>query len=475
MDKEIFLDIAFFFIGEGKNHVTQVLEACGFRAISGIENLMDKALIKTNHDCKIVMHDLVQEMGEQIVREECSKYPELRSRLNDADEICDVLQRNMGTDKIEGIILDWNRINHLRLSPDTFTKMTNLRILKICHPWYSFEEKKNSKLFYYLGSFPNKLRYFHWDLYPLEFLPLEGYCFKNLVVLRMQHSNIKKLWDGVQDLVNLKMLDLRRSRQLMELPDFSRAHNLEEVYLSGCESLCSVHPSIFCLQSLVTLDVSHCEKSESLYHGSFPNKLRHFSWEQYPLESLPLGLCIKNLVELCIMDSNIKKLWDGVQDLMNLKTLSLSGCKQLVELPNFSMARNLEEVDLGGCESLHSVHPSILSLQSLVGLNVSDCKELESLESETHLESLSYLGVEDCQSLKKFSVSSKKLDGLCFDGTEVEILHLLPMGGFTELRLLEIYGERLRSLPISELCSLTNLEGFQIWDFQQMQLLGGNP
>ncbi|XP_054780103.1 disease resistance protein RPP4-like [Prosopis cineraria] len=95
--------------------------------------------------------------------------------------------------------------------------------------------------------------------------------------------------------------------------------------------------------------------------------------------------------------SNIKKLWDGVQDLVNLKMLDLRRSRQLMELPDFSMACNLEEVNLEGCESLHSVHPSILSLQSLVGLDVSDCRELESLESETHLESLSDLGVHNCQ------------------------------------------------------------------------------
>ncbi|XP_054780087.1 disease resistance protein RPP4-like isoform X2 [Prosopis cineraria] len=168
-------------------------------------------------------------------------------------------------------------------------------------------------------------------------------------------------------------------------------------------------------------------------------------------------------------DSNIKKLWDGVQDLVNLKTLSLPGCKQLVELPNFSMALNLKTVDLQGCESLHSVHPSILSLQSLVRLDVFNCRKLESLESETHLKSLSYLSVQHCLSLEKFCLSSKKLGSLRFRATGVKILHLLSMGGFTELRELAIEnGKRLRSLPISELCGLTNLRKFELYNFQQV-------
>ncbi|XP_054782008.1 disease resistance protein RPP4-like [Prosopis cineraria] len=137
--------------------------------------------------------------------------------------------------------------------------------------------------------------------------------------------------------------------------------------------------------------------------------------------------------------SNIKKLWDGAQDLVNLKRLDLSWSEQLMELPDFSRARNLEEVVLTDCESLHSVHPSILSLQSLVLLVVFGCGKLESLESETHLESLSYLGVSHCKNLKKFCLSSKKLENIClFECREVERLHLLPFGGFTELRGLYI-------------------------------------
>ncbi|XP_054780089.1 disease resistance protein RPP5-like isoform X1 [Prosopis cineraria] len=170
-----------------------------------------------------------------------------------------------------------------------------------------------------------------------------------------------------------------------------------------------------------------------------------------------------------MIESNIKKLWDGVQDLVNLKILDLCESKQLTELPDFSRAHNLEVVVLYECLSLRSVHPSILSLHSLEQLDVSHCGKLESLESETHLESLSELNVEGCVSLKKFCLSSEKLDSIDLeDCVKVEKLQVLPMGGFTKLRRLVIEdGERLRSLPIRELCGLTNLEEFKIRNFQQ--------
>jgi hypothetical protein len=40
------------------------------------------------------MHDLIQEMGKQIVREESPKNPGQRSRLCDPKDVCDVLKNN---------------------------------------------------------------------------------------------------------------------------------------------------------------------------------------------------------------------------------------------------------------------------------------------------------------------------------------------------------------------------------------------
>jgi hypothetical protein len=100
--KAIFLDIACFFRGESKFHVTHMLEACEFFAKSGIEVLLDKALIqpqlfwhwqfKSETD-GLQMHDLLQEMGQEIVNQE-SKDPGKRSRLWKAQEITDMLKEN---------------------------------------------------------------------------------------------------------------------------------------------------------------------------------------------------------------------------------------------------------------------------------------------------------------------------------------------------------------------------------------------
>jgi hypothetical protein len=91
--KEMFLDIAFFFKGENKDFVTRILDAFGFNATSGIEILEDKALITISNNSRIQMHDLLQKMAFDIVQEDYNDRGK-RSRLRDAKDICDVLGNN---------------------------------------------------------------------------------------------------------------------------------------------------------------------------------------------------------------------------------------------------------------------------------------------------------------------------------------------------------------------------------------------
>lgn len=93
-EKNIFLDIACCFKGDKRTKITKILDDCGFFPDIGIRNLLDKALITiTSHDC-IQMHDLIQQMGKEIVREESIRNPGQRSRLWNPKEVYDVLTNN---------------------------------------------------------------------------------------------------------------------------------------------------------------------------------------------------------------------------------------------------------------------------------------------------------------------------------------------------------------------------------------------
>ncbi|MED6217012.1 hypothetical protein PIB30_013483 [Stylosanthes scabra] len=341
-EQQIFLDIACFLKGELKENIVSLLDSCSLYPVIGMRSLLDKALITVSND-SVGMHDLIQQMGWEIVRQESIENPENRSRLWDLDETCDVLKNNKGTDAIQGMKLDTYQIQqNLCLSVDTFKKMPNLRYLK-----FFISIREHGKL------------------------------------------------NGLQ------------------LPE-----DLE-----------------------------------------FSEKLRHLEWHAYPLSSLPSNFCPEKLVTLQMPNGQFKRLWNKVQDLVNLKDVNLAGCQELVELPDLSKAQNLKNVDLFGCRSLSNIHPSILSCSTLERLDLTGCSKLETLETDTHFKSLWHLNISGCSSLVKFSVSSE----------EVEVLDLMmgvkvlnpSIGRFSQVRILHVDGHRLENLP-KELSCLKSLETLSI-------------
>ncbi|CAJ1942239.1 unnamed protein product [Sphenostylis stenocarpa] len=121
-------------IGEDKDYVISQLDAWGFHGASGIEVLQKKALITISNDNRIQMHDLIRQMGCEIVRQESIKYPGRRSRLWDSEEVYDVLRHNLGTDEVEAMKIDLSQFTDLPLRVDTLKNMPGLRFLKLYYP-----------------------------------------------------------------------------------------------------------------------------------------------------------------------------------------------------------------------------------------------------------------------------------------------------------------------------------------------------
>lgn len=97
-----------------------------------------------------------------------------------------------GTEDIEGIFLDISVLTRpLHLRPTTFSKMYNLRLLKI---YRSYDDTKKFKVHAPpdIKPFSGRLRYLHWEEYPLKTLPLD--FPEDLVVLHLPDSQIVQLW-----------------------------------------------------------------------------------------------------------------------------------------------------------------------------------------------------------------------------------------------------------------------------------------
>ena len=92
--KHIFLDIACFFKGFLKECVMDILNACDLLAIYGIQKLIDESLLVVDKYDKLWMHDLLQQMGKDIVRRESPNQPEMHSRLWMYEDVLEVLIEN---------------------------------------------------------------------------------------------------------------------------------------------------------------------------------------------------------------------------------------------------------------------------------------------------------------------------------------------------------------------------------------------
>ncbi|XP_028091615.1 TMV resistance protein N-like [Camellia sinensis] len=93
-DKNLFLHVACFFVGMDEDWVVTILDGCDFYTTVGIQNLIDRCLLTVDERRQLVMHQLVQEMGREIVRQESPKELGERSRLWNHKDSFNVLREN---------------------------------------------------------------------------------------------------------------------------------------------------------------------------------------------------------------------------------------------------------------------------------------------------------------------------------------------------------------------------------------------
>ncbi|CAL5340851.1 unnamed protein product [Camellia sinensis] len=363
-DKNLFLHIACFFVGMDEDWVTTILNGCDFYTTVGIQNLIDRCLLTIDKHKKLVMHNLVQEMGREVVRQESPKEPGERSRLWNCKDSLNVLRESTGTRKIEGLKLDMNLLkedkydrtifgvnrkrhydeflnmpfssnvgnsfkryyfsfsknvgtalgnsNQIPLEVDAFARMHKLKLLQLKYIQISgsFE------------NFPKGLQWLCWHGFPFKSIP-HDFPLENLTILDMSYSRLQIAWKGAKLLESLKILDLSHSHCLIKTPDFSKAPNLERLILKNCATLVEVHESVGHLQRLVLFNLKDCK--------------------------------------------SLKKLPRSIGMLKFLETLDISGCSNLEELPT----------ELGTLESLTVFHANKIDISRLF----STSKEVKSWHS----------------------------------------------------------------------------------------------
>ncbi|XP_062004244.1 TMV resistance protein N-like isoform X2 [Rosa rugosa] len=345
MEKSIFLDIAFFYTGVKKGRVIESLESCDLSGHYGIELLIEKSLITVEHN-NVRMHGLVQEMAWEIVRQESREEPGLRSRLYHRNDIFHVFMRNTGTEAIKGIRLCLPRLEEADSSwnCECFSKMPKLMFLEFDNLIISSGPK----------FLPNSLIILKWNRYPSKSLPA-GFRPNILAELKMQGSNLVRLWDGRQDLPNLKYMDLSWSKNLKETPDFTGIPNLEWLYLAFCDGLVKVDPSIAVNKKLKHLSLYGCKNVKV-----FPSKIEMDSLEWLGLNGcskvkIPeFGEGMKNLSEVYASWTASEELPSSIEHLVGLTHLFINDSKSLQSFPGTAIfkLKSLRQLGMSGCPKL---------------------------------------------------------------------------------------------------------------------------
>ncbi|CAJ2662873.1 unnamed protein product [Trifolium pratense] len=97
----------------------------------GINVLVERSLVTVDDKNKLGMHDLLRDMGREIIREKSPKEPEERSRLWFYQDVFGVLFEQTGTKEVEGLALKVPTANLKCFSTKAFKKMKRLRLLQL--------------------------------------------------------------------------------------------------------------------------------------------------------------------------------------------------------------------------------------------------------------------------------------------------------------------------------------------------------
>ncbi|XP_062023610.1 disease resistance protein RPV1-like [Rosa rugosa] len=425
-DKEIFLHIACFYKGKDKDRVTQILDYCQLNPVIGLSVLADRSLITISNN-ELSMHDLLQETGWEIVREQSPTDPGKRSRLWSHEDINNVLKNNKGTDSIQGMVMELTKLQVAHWEPEAFSNLSQLSLLHI----------RNVDLPKGLTCLSNSLRLLEWTGCPLRSLP-KKFKADELIELNLCHSNIKQLWKGTKNFDKLKFIKLCHSQNIAETPDLAGVQNLETLDLEGCENLVRIHQSLGFLKKLIFLNLKDCKSLKSL-----PSRI-----EMESLETLILSNCskVKKIPEfvgnmeclsmLYLDETAIKELPVSIERLSGLVSLNLRNCRNLVCLPStINKLKSIKKLTLSGCLKLG---------KHQVNVGEMDCFEENNVNSGSAIEMSSTHGL------------IKYVRGSIFHGCEVvwgSLSKLLPSG------LVQKVNTEPMSfcLPISGLCNLTYL------------------
>ncbi|KAK7258076.1 hypothetical protein RIF29_32504 [Crotalaria pallida] len=463
-EQDIFLDIACFFKGQRMEYVKTILDACDFFPGDGIRILVDRSLITVEDNC-LMMHDLIQDMGREIVKEEKPKDAGKRSRLWFHEDVIEVLTEDTGSSKIEGIMLDPPQREEIHEWVDTaLEKMKKLRILIV----------RNTSFPSAPSYLPNQLRLLDWKEYPSQSFP-SRFNPKKIVALNLRGSLLAQPFQAFE---HLTYMNVSNCHSLTQIPDVSGAKSLRELKLDGCEKLVIVDRSVGFLPNLVYLSVSGCFQLQSFVPSICLPSLEYLSFNLCrSLEHIPeiVGMMDKPL-KINLIDTSIEELPHSISKLIGLEYLDMTSCNRLRYLPSsLFILPNLVTLKVGGCSRLPESFRRLEVSNSVRTLHFNSAGLLDEdlpviIQSFPNLKDLNMLSnrfvsfptcIQECICLTNLDVSEcmwleeipelpssvQKVNARLCNSLNAETLGMLWFQVCKEMKRLEVIMPRSREIP----------------------------
>ncbi|CAN1245413.1 Disease resistance protein L6 [Linum grandiflorum] len=457
--KNIFLDIACFFIGEDKELPFHMWSDCKRYPESGLRTLVlrslikvDESLIKINERNQFWMHDLLRDLGRAIVIEEDVENPSKRSRIWSSEDAINMLKYAQGTDRVEMLRVDMRDDSNLILTAKTFEKMAGLRYLDMAYVAHSLT-----------GDFSGILPDIRWlRLHRCNALRTD-FNLKKVVILVLQHCYVTSYWGGwseVQVAHNLKVIDLTGCFILERVPELAQCESLESIDLTDCSGMRG-ELDIGGFRNLKVVRFPGTEITDLTGDMGKLQKLQEIktSTSVWKAQEIVLPTDVKRLTisspkgelrmleVLVILSSALYNLC-GLENLVNLKELTLQNCRRLESLPSLSTLVKLHSIEITKCRVLSKIQGLGGLRRSLLNLTVNECDMLIEIEGAEYLEALESLTWESNPFLKQLPDLSLL--------RELKELRIIGWVEFTEVKGLE----RLTSLKSLVMLSCLSLRRF---------------
>ncbi|CAI0413028.1 unnamed protein product [Linum tenue] len=418
--KQIFLDIACFFIGEDKDLPSYMWSDCDFFPISNINILRQRSMIEiASHDYH-KMHDQLRDMGREIVRQENTRHPWKRSRIWSKGKALDMLCNQKGSNLVESIRIRHSGAKLGKIQKECFMNLSELRYLEI----------EASMLIDDFSNYVPSLRWLRWSIGFSECIP--KFSVENLVIFEVLGfvRDMSEALRHIKIASKLKVLKLSRC-WLDEFPEFPRSGSLEILDL---REIIGGTVGMMPFENLKVLHLQDCGVRE-LTCGTFgmmPNleNLTYLSIGGCPFLKEILGLVgLKSLETLRICDMKALRNVDGFESLYSLKSLTLRCCDALERLPSMGSLSNLLNLYISNCHGLTEIQDLDLGIgnfgklkvlrlkslwvreitggtggmmpSSLTTLHIKSCSCLVRLPTLENLENLTVLSIECCYELEE--------------------------------------------------------------------------